>query len=524
MLRIKSVDFGTTGLTGSVGYRLINATGSLTLARTNSGIIAFGSGAYLAEFNIPDNWSGVVLWDDGKTPRLYAHELIEKSPGTFSYANIALIPTLGTHLQSRIDGSIKRNTGGTFSYSLIAQIGTHLLGRIPGTIKKSIEGTFSYGNIALLPSLGTHLQGRIPGSMKRTIEGTFSYSLIAQIGTHLNARIFGSVHQKGAGTFSYANITLIPGLGTHLQSRITGSIADASALGTHLNSRITGTMPSLAVLGTHLNSRIPGTVATRGDMGTIKGATFDKTTDSLEAIRDASAGGSTPSYIGSVIWGKMNPNSFSELPNTFGQRIQKILDRASSGVGGVAVASQIFSEKEKQTLFNWIKSMIDRILAIEIIVSQFNPETKKAISQVVVDIKTGQTKLQEILQNYLKTDVKQKEGIKDNLNFIANSFEDIANMNKNVTVIKTSLIQLAEEIPVLIHEIPLKSISSTVTTNFQDLRNLISQSINIASDVSEKLKNNLIILEEQRESTKLTDKVMLSLIPAEKLKKIIENE
>lgn len=487
MLRIKSVDFGTTGLSGSMGYRLINVSGSLTLARTNSGIITFGSGAYFAEINIPDNWSGVVLWDDGKTPRIYAHETLYKdSYGSRpSYIGSVIQLITGTHLQSRIPGSIKRDTGGTFSYALIAQIGTHLLGRIPGTVKRGIEGTFAYAQIN---QIGTHLVART-GS-------------IAKLGTHLQSRIPGTIKKSIEGTFSYSNIALILGLGTHLQSRITGSMVDVSAL------------------GTHLNSRIPGSVATKGDMGSVKGAGFSTVTDSLKQIRDSATGGSTPSYIGSILWSK-NPNNFTS-PDTFGQRISKILERASSGLGGIAVSAQIFNEKEKKLLFDWIKVMIDRMAAIEKIMAELNPETKKIISEFFTTIKTNQTKLEEALQHFLKLDTKQKEGIRNDINFIATSFDDITVLNTAVKKIREDLVRIEHDVQLSMKESAVGKLSSIITLQSQDLRSLLNQSINIANDVSARLAKNLITLAEDRKSLAFTEKAILSLVPTDKLKELIE--
>ncbi len=434
MQRIKSVDFAVPGLAGSLGYRLINSGGSITTARTNVGVVAIGSGAYFALITIPDSWDGIILWDDGKTPRVYAHEAIDKN-----------VIGIGT-LLNRIQGSVKQATTGTFSYSLIAQIGTHLNARIPGSLKQAITGTFSYSNIALIANLGTHLQSRIQGTV--------------------------------------------------------------------------GLAVTLTQLGTHLNVRIRGSVATKGAMGSIQGATFDPTTDSLEQIRNNSSGGSAPSYIGSVLWSK-NPNNFT-TGDTFGQRINKILERTSSGTGSVAIAGQVFSEKEKQLLFEWIKVMLGRMKIIEEVVGALNPETKKIIGEFFVSIKINQARLEEGLQRYIKLDTKQKEGIKGDLDFIATSFEEIANMNTNVSAIKNSLINLGREIPNAIKEIPLKDISTTVTLETKGIKNLVSQSINISSDIIERLKKNLALIEEQKKALEFTDKMLLKMMPAEKLKNLLD--
>jgi len=71
----KSVNFGSRkgGLT-TVGYRLLNADGSVNLARTTSGIteLIASTGLYGGIITFDDNFSGFVVWDTGQATPLYA--------------------------------------------------------------------------------------------------------------------------------------------------------------------------------------------------------------------------------------------------------------------------------------------------------------------------------------------------------------------------------------------------------------------------------------------------------------------
>lgn len=59
--RLKS---GATGPTG-VGYRLLDAAGSIVLARTTTGVYQTAPGIYAANITFPDDFHGQVLWDTG---------------------------------------------------------------------------------------------------------------------------------------------------------------------------------------------------------------------------------------------------------------------------------------------------------------------------------------------------------------------------------------------------------------------------------------------------------------------------
>ena len=120
--RLRTVNMGRNraNLSGSIGVRLINSGGSVTTARTNTGIFEVGSGIYGANLSFPENWNGIILWDDGKAPALYASDVYHsreygsapsyvgsvvwsKNPNNFITAN-----TFG----QRIDRMVQRIGGG----------------------------------------------------------------------------------------------------------------------------------------------------------------------------------------------------------------------------------------------------------------------------------------------------------------------------------------------------------------------------------------------------------------------------
>lgn len=70
----KIANFGQSGLT-SVGFTLYDKDGSLFQSRTETGINELGtSGVYMVQLSIPDEFDGVLLWDDGNAEPLYAGE------------------------------------------------------------------------------------------------------------------------------------------------------------------------------------------------------------------------------------------------------------------------------------------------------------------------------------------------------------------------------------------------------------------------------------------------------------------
>ena len=50
----------------TVGYELLNADGTQYQARTTTGVYEITQGYYGCNITVPDDWSGVVLWDTGE--------------------------------------------------------------------------------------------------------------------------------------------------------------------------------------------------------------------------------------------------------------------------------------------------------------------------------------------------------------------------------------------------------------------------------------------------------------------------
>jgi hypothetical protein len=90
-----------SNLTGSlgVGYTILNTNGSITSARTTTGVyqITSGSGIYAAYASFPDNFHGSIVWDTGTTPPSYAIE-------QYNYeANNPNVDTISANIQFLID-------------------------------------------------------------------------------------------------------------------------------------------------------------------------------------------------------------------------------------------------------------------------------------------------------------------------------------------------------------------------------------------------------------------------------------
>ena len=63
---IKTVNFGKskTGLTGTAGYTLYSADGTVSQLRTTTGVYEFGtSGIYASEITFSDTFHGTIFWD-----------------------------------------------------------------------------------------------------------------------------------------------------------------------------------------------------------------------------------------------------------------------------------------------------------------------------------------------------------------------------------------------------------------------------------------------------------------------------
>lgn len=78
--QLRNVNFGVTkaNLTGTtgVGYTLYNTDGTVSQARTTTGVyqITSGSGIYAAYIPFSDNFHGQVFWDTGEASPSYATE------------------------------------------------------------------------------------------------------------------------------------------------------------------------------------------------------------------------------------------------------------------------------------------------------------------------------------------------------------------------------------------------------------------------------------------------------------------
>ena len=90
---IKTVNFGKskTGLTGTAGYTLYSADGTVSQLRTTTGVYEFGtSGIYASEITFSDTFHGTIFWDvtslDGNT--VYASEEYNSSNANTEVINL----------------------------------------------------------------------------------------------------------------------------------------------------------------------------------------------------------------------------------------------------------------------------------------------------------------------------------------------------------------------------------------------------------------------------------------------------
>jgi len=84
---VKTVNFGSTktGRAATIGYRLIDDTGTPIQARSQAGVYeAFpGTGIYAANITFPDDFVGTILWDiEGVRPVYAAEEFNNSINGT----------------------------------------------------------------------------------------------------------------------------------------------------------------------------------------------------------------------------------------------------------------------------------------------------------------------------------------------------------------------------------------------------------------------------------------------------------
>lgn len=87
---IKTVNFGSTksGL-AHVGYQLINAQGTVSFERTETGVYetTTGSGIYAALVEFSDGFRGTIMWDTGEAIPVFAAEEYNHSVNGASVLN-----------------------------------------------------------------------------------------------------------------------------------------------------------------------------------------------------------------------------------------------------------------------------------------------------------------------------------------------------------------------------------------------------------------------------------------------------
>lgn len=119
---LKNVNFGPqkSGLTGQVGYTILDVTGNSLTSRTTTGVyeLANGSGIYAANVTFPDNFHGAILWDSGDLSPAYAseqcnveendpkvglnYELLQQITGSIASIN-GTLSTTSTNIQFLVD-------------------------------------------------------------------------------------------------------------------------------------------------------------------------------------------------------------------------------------------------------------------------------------------------------------------------------------------------------------------------------------------------------------------------------------
>lgn len=77
--QLKTVNFGKSraGLTGTVGFTLLNTDGTTNTVRTTVGIyeIAVGTGIYASFVAFPDDFRGSIYWDSGEVGGRLVHAI-----------------------------------------------------------------------------------------------------------------------------------------------------------------------------------------------------------------------------------------------------------------------------------------------------------------------------------------------------------------------------------------------------------------------------------------------------------------
>lgn len=99
LTQLRNVNFGKTlaDKVGSIGYTLVDSTGSVTSARTTTGVFqtVSGSGLYSANIVFPDGFRGQVVWDSGNalSSTVYATEQFNIEENNPSVEEIKTIVT-----------------------------------------------------------------------------------------------------------------------------------------------------------------------------------------------------------------------------------------------------------------------------------------------------------------------------------------------------------------------------------------------------------------------------------------------
>lgn len=143
-VRYRQANFGPayTGL-ATVGYQLVNADGTIALARTTSGVAerGAGTGSYGALVTHPAAFTGEIRWDTGGASPVYASE--DVNPGRDEYADAAT------------------STRSTYAGGPVASVTGNVGGDIQGDVSGRVLGA-DYGNGWYGPGVA-EVAGRVLG-------------------------------------------------------------------------------------------------------------------------------------------------------------------------------------------------------------------------------------------------------------------------------------------------------------------------------------------------------------------------
>lgn len=232
----------------------------------------------------------------------------------------------------------------------------------------------------------------------------------------------------------------------------------------------------------------------------------------------------TAKYVGSTIW-NMNPNNFI-APDTFGQRMEKILQRASGGGGVVAAAASVFNVKEKEKLFEWIEMMFKRFARIEEVMSDIIKQHPEVV-KVIAEIKVSNSDLKDSIKRFSEIDTQnssllsgETKIIKEDLQSVLRSFNNLLRMKESLSNITTKLV-LMEGVLSNFDKISLNAIDGIVRNRNTEVKTLIGQSINIANDVKSKITGSVELIEKLMKDNEITDAILIKMAPEEVLNEVI---